>query len=91
MIVFLKIALISKWFELQIPDWSQMKYNLKMLTSETNLAPVIKPFEKYRQNFEKRSRQNHEFLSLNCKYLFYFKLMLWTNYLSYTNEISTKT
>ena len=45
MIVFLNTALISKWFELKMPDWSQMKYNLKMLTSETNLAPVIKPFE----------------------------------------------
>ena len=55
MIVFLKIALISKRFELQVPDWSQMKYNLKMLTSETNLAPVIKPFGNYRQNIEKRS------------------------------------
>ena len=45
MIVFLKIALIFKWFELQMPDWSQIKYNLKVFTSETNLAPVIKPFE----------------------------------------------
>ena len=45
MIVFLKIALIFKWFELKMPDWSQMKYNFKVLTSETNLAPVIKPFE----------------------------------------------
>ena len=54
MIVFLKIALISKRFEPQTPDWSQMKYNLKMFTSETNLAPFIKPFENYRQNIEKR-------------------------------------
>ena len=45
MIVFLKIALISKRFEVKIPDWSQIKYNLKMFTSETNLTPVIKPFE----------------------------------------------
>ena len=45
MIAFLNAALISKQFELKMPDWSQMKYNLKMLTSETNLAPVIKPFE----------------------------------------------
>ena len=45
MIVFLKIALISEKFELKTPDWSQIKYNLKMFTSETNLAPVIKPFE----------------------------------------------
>ena len=45
MIVFLKIALISKRFELQMPDWSQIKDNLKMFASETNLAKVIKPFE----------------------------------------------
>ena len=45
MVVFLEIALISKRFELKMPDWSQMKYNLKMCTSETYLAPVIKPFE----------------------------------------------
>ena len=45
MIVFLKIALISKQFELQMPDGSQMKYNLNMFTSETNLTPVFKPFE----------------------------------------------
>ena len=45
MIVFLKIALISKRFKLQMPDWSQIQYDLKMLTSETNLAPVINPFE----------------------------------------------
>ena len=45
MIVFLKIALISKRIELKIPDWCQMKHNLKMLTAETNLVCVIKPFE----------------------------------------------
>ena len=45
MVVFLKIALISEQFELRMPDWSQMKHNLKMLTAETNLACVIKPFE----------------------------------------------
>ena len=45
MIVFLKIAKISKRFELQKPDWSQIKYNLKMFLSETNLALVIKLFE----------------------------------------------
>ena len=54
MIVFLKIALISKQFELQMPDWSQMKYNLKMFTSETNLALVLRLFENNRQNIEKR-------------------------------------
>ena len=37
-----------------MPDWSQIKNNLKMLTSETNLAPVIKPFENKRQNTEKK-------------------------------------
>ena len=36
MIVFLKIALISKRLDLKMPDWSQMKHNLKTLTSETN-------------------------------------------------------
>ena len=45
MIVFLKIALISKRFEPQMPDYSQMKHNLKMFPSETILALVIKPFE----------------------------------------------
>ena len=45
MIVFLKIALIFNRFEVKMPDWSQIKYNLKMFTSETNLALVIKPFE----------------------------------------------
>ena len=45
MIVFLKIALISKRFEVQTPDWTQIMYNLKMFTSEINLAPVIKPFK----------------------------------------------
>ena len=45
MIVLLNIALISKKFEVKTPGWSQIKYNLKMFTSETNLAPVIKPFE----------------------------------------------
>ena len=45
MIVFLKIALISKQFEVKMPDWSQIKYNLKMFTSETNLALVIKPIK----------------------------------------------
>ena len=45
MIVFLKIAVISNRFELKMPDWSQMKYDLKMHISETNLAPVIKSFE----------------------------------------------
>ena len=54
MIVFLKIALISKKIEVKTLDWSQIKYNLKMFTSETNLAPVIKPFENYRQNIEKK-------------------------------------
>ena len=55
MIVFLKIALISKIkieikikikkFEVKTPDWTQIMYNLKMFTSEINLAPVIKPFK----------------------------------------------
>ena len=45
MIVFLKISLIFKRFELKMPDWSQMKYNSKMLTSDFDLAPVNKPFE----------------------------------------------
>ena len=45
MIDFLNTALISKRFELKMPDWSQMKYDSKMLTSETNMACVIKPFE----------------------------------------------
>ena len=45
MIVCLKNALISKRFKVKMPDWSQIKYDLKMFTSETNLAPVIKPFE----------------------------------------------
>ena len=45
MIVFLEIALISKKFKVKTPDWTQIKYNLKMFTSETNLALVIKPFE----------------------------------------------
>ena len=53
MIIFLKIALISKKFKVKTPDWTQIKCNLKMITSETNLAPVIKPFENYRQNIEK--------------------------------------
>ena len=55
MIVFLKIALISKELKVKTPDWTQIKYNLKMFTSETNLALVIKPFENYRQNIEKQS------------------------------------
>ena len=50
---FLKIALIAKRLELPMPDWSQIKYNLKMFTSDINLAPVIKPFEIYRKNIEK--------------------------------------
>ena len=54
MIVFIEIALISKRFELKMPDWSQMKYNLKMLTYETKLAPVIKSFVNQRQNVEKQ-------------------------------------
>ena len=29
MIVFLKIALISKKFKVKTPDWTQIKYNLK--------------------------------------------------------------
>ena len=45
MIVFLKIALISKKFEVKTPDWTQIMNNLKMFTSEINLAPVIKPFK----------------------------------------------
>ena len=45
MIVFLKIALIPKKFKVKTPDWTQIKYNLKMFTSETDLAPVIKLFE----------------------------------------------
>ena len=45
MIVCLEIALISQRFEVEMPDWSQIKYNLKMFTSETNLAPVIKLFK----------------------------------------------
>ena len=44
MTVCLKIALIFERFEVKMPDWSQTKYNLKMFTSRTNLAPVIKPF-----------------------------------------------
>ena len=54
MTVFLKIALVSKQIELKMSDWSQIKYNLKMFTSETNLAPIIKPFENLRQNIEKK-------------------------------------
>ena len=45
MIVFLKITLISIQFEVKMPDQSQIKYNMKMFTYETNLALVIKPFE----------------------------------------------
>ena len=45
MIVFLKIALISKKFEEKTSYWTQIMYNLKMFTSEINLAPVIKPFK----------------------------------------------
>ena len=36
-----EIALISKKFKVKTPDWTQIKYNLKMFTSETNLPPVI--------------------------------------------------
>ena len=53
MIVFLKITLISQKFKVTTPNFTQIKYDLKMFTSETNLAPVIKPFENYRQNSEK--------------------------------------
>ena len=45
MIVFLNIAQISKKFEVKTLDWTQIMYNLKMFTSEINLAPVIKPFK----------------------------------------------
>ena len=45
MIVLLKIALIFKKFKVKTPDWTQIMYNLKMFTSEINLAPVIKPFK----------------------------------------------
>ena len=54
MIAFLEIALISKRSEVKMPDWSQNKYNLNMFTSETNLVPVMKPFENQRQNIEKQ-------------------------------------
>ena len=54
MIVFLKITLISKKFKVTTPDWTQIKYDLKMFISETNLAPVIKLFENQRQNIEKQ-------------------------------------
>ena len=54
MIVFLKIALVSKRIEVKMSDWSQIKYNLKMFTSDTNLAPIIKPFENLKQNIEKQ-------------------------------------
>ena len=53
MIVFLRIALISKRFELQMPDWSQIKYNSEKFTVVTNLAPVMQPFENKRQNIDK--------------------------------------
>ena len=51
---FLESALISQWLELWMPDWSQIKYNLKMFTSEANLALVIKPFENLRRNIKKQ-------------------------------------
>ena len=54
MIVFLKITLILKKFKVTTPDWTQIKYDLKMFISETNLAPVIKLFENQRQNIEKQ-------------------------------------
>ena len=45
MIVFLKIALISKKFKVKTQDWTQIQQNLKIFTFETNLEPVKKPFE----------------------------------------------
>ena len=45
---------IFKKFKVKTPDWTQIKYNLKILTSETNQAPAIKPFENLRQNIEKQ-------------------------------------
>ena len=35
MIVFLKITLISQKFKVATPDWTQIKHDLKMFTSET--------------------------------------------------------
>ena len=52
--VFLKIVLVSKRFELKMPDWSKMKRNLKMLTSEINLTPVFKLFDNLGQIIEKQ-------------------------------------
>ena len=28
--IFLKVALIFKWIELKVPDWSQIKPNLQL-------------------------------------------------------------
>ena len=54
MIVFFKITLISQKFKITTPHWTQIKYDLKMFTSETNLALVIKPFENQKQNIDKQ-------------------------------------
>ena len=73
---FLHHALTSKQFELQLPDWTQMKENLNIFDLrpiwDLKLKPLINE-NNLKENFQDRK-------NINCKYSFFFTSMLWPSY-----------